>query len=186
MTMAGYLRAGLLAWVGLLLVACQTAPEPAPGTAYLVRHAEKVTGSAGAVLENPKDPPLTAAGEARAEALADRLQDAGVTQVWSTDTIRTRDTAAPLANRLGVSVQLYDPSDLPGFAAQLKAAANGAILVVGHSNTTPQLAEALGAAPGAPIVEAVEYDRLYVINLDSGRGVIERFGAVSPMPETDD
>ncbi len=171
--------------VGLVLAACQAAPVAESGTAYLVRHAEKVTGDAAMLIEDPRDPPLTEAGDARAAALAERLSDAGVTEIWSTDTTRTRDTAAPLAARLGLDVQLYDPFDLPGFAAQLKSNPSATVLVVGHSNTTPQLAEALGADPGAPIVEKSEYDRLYVIDLETSAGEIQRFGAPS-MPQGDD
>ena len=59
------------------------------------------------------------------------------------------------------------------------------VLVVGHSNTTPQLAELLGAEPGDPIVEKTEYDRLYVINLDTGEGTIQRFGAPSQTEAID-
>jgi len=169
--------------VGLVLAACQTAPLADNGTAYLVRHAEKVTGDAVMKIEDPRDPPLTEAGEARAQALADRLSDAGITVIWSTDTTRTRNTARPLADRLGLDVQIYDPFDLNGFATQLKASSSETVLVVGHSNTTPQLAKALGAEPGAPIAEKSEYDRLYVIDLTTGSGEIERFGAPSPLQE---
>lgn len=179
MTMFKILMAGL---AGFVLSACQAIPAPDTGTAYLVRHAEKVTGDGLMKLDDPRDPPLTAEGTARAEALADRLMKAGITQIWSTDTTRTRDTAAPLSARLGLDVQLYDASDLTGFAAQLKADPGATVLVVGHSNTTPQLAEALGAEPGAPIVEATEYDRLYVVDLSTSDGEIERFGAPS-IPE---
>ncbi len=175
----GKLKLILVGLIGFALAACQSVPVPESGTAYLVRHAEKVTGDAAQALDDPRDPPLTAAGEARAAALADRLMDAGIVQVWSTDTTRTRDTAQPLADRLGLDVQLYDPSDLPGFAAQLKGGPDDTVLVVGHSNTTPQLAEALGADPGEPIVEKTEYDRLYQIDLTTGQGEIQRFGARS-------
>lgn len=175
-----FVFAGLTA---LALAACQAIPIAAGGTAYLVRHAEKVTGDAVMQIEDPRDPPLTSAGQARAEALADRLADAGITQIWSTDTTRTRDTAAPLAERLGIAVQLYDPFDLESFAAQLKTDPDVTVLVIGHSNTTPQLAEALGAEPGTPIVEATEYDRLYVIDLATDTGEIERFGAASVLQQ---
>lgn len=164
---------------GLVLAACQTVPAPESGTAYLVRHAEKVTGDAALKLDDPRDPPLTREGETRAAALSERLSDAGITAIWSTDTIRTRDTAQPLADRLGLEVQIYDASDLPAFAAQLKTDLTATVLVVGHSNTTPQLAEALGAEPGAPIVEKSEYDRLYVVELATSLGEIQRFGAPS-------
>ena len=176
--MAG-LKLILTGLTALILAACQTAPVASSGTAYLVRHAEKVIGDAVMKIEDPRDPPLTEAGQARAEALADRLEASGITEIWSSDTTRTRDTAAPLAARLGAEVMLYDPFDLEGFAAQLKANPAVSILVVGHSNTTPQLAAALGAEPGDPIVEATEYDRLYIIDLATGSGEIERFGAAS-------
>lgn len=180
------IRTVLIAAIGLALSACQTAPVPESGTAYLVRHAEKVTGDGLMQIEDPRDPPLTKLGQVRAQALADRLANAGVVEIWSTDTTRTRDTAAPLAARLGLEVQLYDPFDLTGFAAQLRAAPATTVLVVGHSNTTPQLAEALGAAAGEPIVEKTEYDRLYVIDLGSGQGVIERFGVAAVTPDPND
>jgi len=54
----------------------------------------------------------------------------------------------------------------------------GRHLVLGHSNTTPQLVEALGGEPGAPI-EEMEYDRLYIVTLMDGRTstVLLRFGS---------
>lgn len=166
-----------LALFGFALVACTSIDHGDAATAYLVRHAEKLTGDAVNDLSDPRDPPLTRAGEDRAVALADLLAEAEITKIWSTDTTRTRDTAQPLADRLGIAIDLYDASDLRAFAAQLKTDPSGSVLIVGHSNTTPGLAEALGAEPGSPIVEATEYDRLYVINLQTGEGEIQRFGS---------
>jgi len=63
-------------------------------------------------------------------------------------------------------------------AAKLKAS-SGRHLVVGHSNTTPQLVELLGGDGGTPIVEATEYDRLYVVTTQSGDAVksyLTRYG----------
>lgn len=150
----------------------ETGAATQPITLYLVRHAEKQDGD---------DPDLTEAGVARADALADRLEDAGIEAVWSTDYRRTMQTARPLADRLGLDVQIYDPSDLSGFAGQLQADGDTAV-IVGHSNTTPQLAGLLGGDPGPEIVEASEYDRLYVINgLGSGttQSEIQRYGVPS-------
>ena len=71
----------------------------------------------------------------------------------------------------------YDSGNLETFANMLRATP-GNILVVGHSNTTPQLVKELGGKPGAPIVEATEYDRLYVLTANGRRFRTElrRFG----------
>lgn len=141
-------------------------------TIYLVRHAEKDKGS---------NPPLTAEGQARAEALAEFLSDKNIKEIFSTDYIRTQQTAAPTAKKNTIDVGSYSPRELADFA-QLIQKSKGTILVVGHSNTTPELAEILGADPGEPIVEAWEYDRLYELKFRKGKLVednILRFGVIS-------
>lgn len=152
-----------------LLTACTQAASKSDAV-FLVRHAEKTM--------EKTDPGLTDAGKARALALADRLEGEGLTHIHSSDYIRTRDTAAPLAERLGLDVEIYDARDLPGIAEKLKATP-GRHLVVGHSNTTPQLTELLGGDGGTPIVEATEYDRLYIVMLEKDEPVksyLTRFG----------
>jgi broad specificity phosphatase PhoE len=126
---------------------------------YVVRHAEKVDDS--------QDPQLSEAGKQRAERLADLLQDAGITVVWSTEYQRTLATAAPLASRLGLKVQAYHPGDLAAFAAILLRTP-GRHLVVGHSNTNPALVQALGGEPHDAIKDT-EYDRLYTIVASDGQ-----------------
>ena len=74
-------------------------------TLYLVRHCEKAK-------EGGKDPLLTEAGKASALRLATTLGDKGVRKVYSSDYHRTRDTARPLADRLGQEVMIYNPSCL--------------------------------------------------------------------------
>jgi broad specificity phosphatase PhoE len=122
-----------------------------PGAIYLVRHAEK--GQVG------RDPDLTPQGRERARTIAAILGKAGITAIFSTPTARARQTAAPLAQRTSVTVQLYDPRAPLALADEVKAA-SGAVLVVGHSNTLPELVRLFGGAPGAEIGED-EYDRLY-------------------------
>lgn len=161
-----------LCYVSLCLVLASCGQNTASPDAvyYLVRHAEKQL--------DVKNPPLTQTGQARAQALASRLSGIELTDIYSTDYTRTQQTAAPVAAAKNLLVKSYDPSDLEGFAKSLLSQ-DGYILVAGHSNTTPQLAEFLGADPGKPIVEANEYNRLYVIER-SGQtvtGRIETFGA---------
>jgi len=144
----------------ILFSGCRSGADSPDMDVYLVRHAEK--------LLVKDDPGLTEWGHKRAETLAEILRDADVKHIHSSDYIRTRDTAAPLAERLGLDVQLYDPSDLPALADKLKSM-GGVHLVVGHSNTTPPLVDLLGGDGGEPINEASEYDRLYVVIRKDGK-----------------
>jgi phosphohistidine phosphatase SixA len=125
-----------------------------PPRILLVRHGETVE-------DGSRDPELSEAGRARAERLARLLADAGVTRVLSTNYKRTQGTAAPLSRAAGVQIESYDPTDLPALAGRLKGG-SGVILVVGHSNTTPQLVGALGGNAHGEIAET-EHDRLYVL-----------------------
>jgi broad specificity phosphatase PhoE len=112
---------------------------------FLSRHFEKE--STGAVTKTNKDPELTSQGEARARLLANFLADKNVTTVFSTNYKRTIQTAMPTVQQNGLSVTFYNPRELAGFALQLQAMSTkgkGNILVVGHSNTTPQLLKLLG------------------------------------------
>ena len=138
---------------------------------YLVRHAEKVP--------HGTDPALSAAGRERAEMLADLLEEAAIGAIHCTDFRRTRDTAAPLARRLGIPVALYDPAR-PEALIENILDAGGRHLVVGHSNTTPELVELLNGDSGPPIDEAGEYDRLYVVTRTGDEQVrteLRRYGA---------
>ena len=190
-TIRRHVLTGLTAGLGLLLAACSqsaetdTTPEVTPIAAadatviYLVRHAEK--------LADAEDPDLTDAGKARAEVLADRLEDAGLTAIYSSDYTRSRDTAAPIAARLGLEVQLYNVRELEAFADQLKTM-GGHILVSGHSNTTPRLTDLLGGDYVSPIDEAGEYDRLYIVTLGedgTASSALERYGAAYTPPGTE-
>lgn len=126
---------------------------------YLVRHAEKITGeNAG------RDPALTDAGVARAKTLSKLLRKKNITKIYSSDYIRTRDTATPTAEMSGVDMEIYDPRNLPALATLIQETA-GHILVVGHSNTIPETVTALGGVGGTAIFEKSEYDRLYIVTI---------------------
>ena len=146
------------------------ASSAAPSVVFLVRHAEKVDSS--------RDPELSEVGKVRAKTLADVLRSADIDYIHSSDYIRTRDTARPLALVTGLEIALYDPGDLPTIAETVKTTP-GRHLVVGHSNTTPQLAALLGGESGPEINEANEYDRLYILTIGKNgavSSVIMRYG----------
>ena len=147
----------------------------------LVRHAEKLGGS---------DPGLTDAGRARAEALAAVLADAGVDHLVASQFRRTTDTAAPLAARLGLEVETrpLDLDDAPASSVEivreLAASRPGrTVVVVGHSNTVPAMAQALTGVALDDLDEA-DYDNLFVVLYDGDRGrlIRSRYGAPDPIP----
>ena len=151
-------------------------PGPDATTVIVVRHAERAT-------DDPTDPGLSAAGRARAEALRDAVSGAGVTAVYATQFRRTRDTGAPIAAERGIDVTVrpIDSSNAAthavGLAREIIAThAGSTVLVIGHSNTVPELVAALGGGEVRPLPES-EYDRMYVL-------VLERSGAVRRIAAT--
>ena len=133
-------------------------------TLYLVRHAEKQA-------DGSRDPALTKAGQQRAVYLATWLTDKRIEDIWSSDYRRTRDTARPLAIQLGIETSTYDPGNQPLLTGHLLGKQNTA-LVVGHSNTIPELARMLCECEIADM-EETEYDRLIVISIDGGQARAE-------------
>jgi broad specificity phosphatase PhoE len=140
---------------------------------FLVRHAEKT--------EAKDDPALSAAGRQRSRQLANLLSDAGIDHIYSTDFNRTRETASPLAGMTGLYVELYTWDNPVALAQSLKQDGKRH-LVVGHSNTTTELVTLLGGDPGTEIEESSEYDRLYILTINSGgvTTLLIRYGSASP------
>jgi broad specificity phosphatase PhoE len=156
------------------------AADPGTTTVIVVRHAEKAA-------EPAADPPLTAAGAARAEALVEALRGVPIRAVISTDFARTRSTVAPVAARLGLTTQLVDArarDHTRQVASDILARHRGeTVLVAGHSNTVPDIVAALGA-PKPPNICDSEYDNLYVVRVPtSGPATVERrrYGAESVL-----
>ncbi len=141
--------------VTLCLVGCVSI-ESSVSEVYLLRHAEKQAGA---------DPGLTAAGVARANHVAALLAGKNIDLVFSTDYKRTRDTAKPIAARADVSLELYDPRDAKPVIDRIRSTP-GVYVIVGHSNTVPDLVTQLGGDAGQPIADS-EYHRLYHLVLGS-------------------
>ena len=141
-----------------LLVSCLlVSATAAQSTIFLVRHAEK-SGGAG------DNPDLSELGRARAESLANTLKDAGVSAIYVTDLKRTQQTAAPLAKLLNVAPTIVPAKDSAALIAKLRASTSNA-LVVGHSNTIPDIIKAFGIATPIEIADG-DYDNLFVLVLD--------------------
>lgn len=162
-----------LAVASALTVGATADPRP-PTTVVIVRHAEKAN--------TPKaNPPLTDAGRARAELLAKMLRTAGVSAVYTSGFARTDQTAKPIADAVGVALTRYDARHSRALAELLKRASAGSVgLVVGHSNTIPDLLAALGVdRRRLPTIADDEYDNLFVVTLFQGKAslVCLRYGA---------
>jgi len=157
-------------WIILFLLAgCLTACQTAPGPndtfkLYLVRHAEKQA-------DGSRDPELTETGKLRSANLANWFEDKNIRDVWSSDYKRTRDTAKPTLSRLGLELNIYDPGDLPALRKVLLSNQNNA-LIVGHSNTTPELARLLCQCDIDDMDDS-EYDRLILISIIDGEAHID-------------
>lgn len=135
----------------LLLLILFAMPAAALDDVYIVRHAEKVDFW---LSEFDSFQPLSPAGVARAEALASRLKTAGIAAVYTSRTTRALATAMPLVQATHIPLFADDasahPAEMAGFLARLRQEneAKRAVLIVGHSNTIPELLVRLGAEPG--------------------------------------
>ena len=148
----------LLLSVMFLFVAVSAAAQQ---TVFVVRHAERADTTAGGSPTMATDPDLSEAGRARAQSLATALKDAKITAIFVTPYKRTQQTAEPLAKALGLQVVAIDPKDAAGLIEKAKAA-SGNVLIVGHSNTVPDILTRLGVTD-APKLADDEYDNLFVV-----------------------
>jgi broad specificity phosphatase PhoE len=149
--------------IAFLLFAGVATTAAAQPTIFLVRHAERADAGTSGAGTMAADPDLSDAGRARAEALARILRDAGVAAIYTTEFKRTQQTAAPLAKALGIEPTTV-PANNPGTLLEALKNARGNVLVVGHSNTVPDLLRGLGATPVVKIDDK-EFDNLFVVTL---------------------
>ena len=168
----------------LLLAAALSlfASSVAAQTVVIVRHAEKVDASA--------DPLLSEAGQARARALAAALADAHPSVILTRPLQRTILTAAPTvayhsAPSEAVSLEGGGAAHIAATVARVRALPQDAtVLIVGHSNTVPAIARALGYAEAADMSEC-EYDRMTTLHLmgeGQAHGVVTRYGDPTACP----
>jgi phosphohistidine phosphatase SixA len=129
----------------------------------VVRHAEKA---------NAKDPDtvLSLAGEDRALHLARLLRNAGPTHVFVTDTKRSQQTAASVAEQHGLKPLVSPREDTAGLLLKLKALpADAVAVVVGHSDTVPVIVASLtGTAPVT--IREDQFGRVFML---TAAGVVE-------------
>ena len=138
MTFRTFFAAALL----LLLAGCFTAPLQAPSSFYVMRHLNTVPGTA--------DPDLTPEGQRQAQLLANWIGSEPPATIFVSNTRRAQQTAAPLAARLGITPIIYNPADTAGLISDVMKEPHP-VLIVGHSNTVPEIVQALGGIRPNPI-----------------------------------
>jgi phosphohistidine phosphatase SixA len=151
---ASRLRSFIRASSALALLSFGT-PALAQKAIVVVRHAEKVDESA--------DPALSAAGIARAEALARALKRMDIKAVYVTQYQRTRLTADPVLKARGLTPIEIHADKTPELAERMKKEfPNDVVLTVGHSNSVPRLLKILGVTESIEIAHD-EYDNLFIV-----------------------
>lgn len=139
------------------------AQEKEPTTIILVRHAEE-NRSLDSI-------PLTTQGSARAKELARVLKEVKIEAVYSTDTLRTRSTAGPVAESKGLRLNFYEYkkyTDLQPFVDELLKKYQGkTVLIVGHSDDVPAMESMLrkegGSIDDVFAIPKLVYDDLFIV-----------------------
>lgn len=157
----------LFVLASVFLVAPQE--EFKPITVYLVRHAERAD-------EPRQDPPLTEKGTARAQELARILGNANIKAIITSQFSRTKLTAEPLAKQANVVVTSItlslSPSNPRMISEQSTAEVTNkilerggeSVLVVGHSNSIPDVIKKLGGDV-SPAIDEKRFDDLFVVTV---------------------
>lgn len=141
-------------FAAMLAVLATPQAATAASQVYIMRHLQKAEGT---------DPPLSPVGAAEAQKLARLLGGAHtIRAVFATPTQRAMETAGPLAKRLGLTITSYDP-EAPGRLVEQVNGLPGAVLIVGHSNTVPDLVTRFGGSP-APVIGDDDYGTIFIVD----------------------
>jgi len=131
-------------------------------TVILIRHAEKVD-------DGTRDPDLSEKGLERAQLLLSKFSKSGIDAIYSSPYKRTRQTVKPLAEKFGLEIVAYDPSD-KDFVQQIYEKNKGKTLIIsGHSNTTTKAVNSLIGTEQYPDLDHEEYGRIFIVTIDHNR-----------------
>ena len=151
----GPMRAAVCTAATLAALTATAAPASAQKTVIVVRHAERVDSST--------DSALSPAGLQRAQALARTLGRAGVTAIFVTQFQRTQQTAAPLAAQLKLAPIVMTANTTAPLIERIRGEhANDVVLIVGHSNTVPEILTQFGGTDPVTIQDD-EFDSLFIL-----------------------
>ena len=145
-----------------------------PTSVFFVRHAETAADT-----KSSRDPELSEAGEARATALADLLEHAGVTHMYASEYQRTQSTVKVLAKRAGIEVVIVPAGQMHRQMSDLHTLPAGSVAVVcGHSNTVPamvfgvegEIQDLIGKKVHEQVLAHGAYDRMFLVTLAANAG----------------
>ena len=140
-----------------------------PKTVFLIRHAERED-------EPRQDPSLKKEGVARAQELARLLANAGIKAIYTSQFARTKQTAEPLATKLGLTLASISLKSNPANPRQIAEESTSEVvnkimertgenvLVVGHSNSIPDVIKMLGGDV-VPTIDERKFDDLFIVTV---------------------
>jgi len=140
-----------------------------PKTVFLVRHAEKEA-------EPRQDPPLKNEGVARSQELVRLLSGAGIKAIYTSQFKRTKQTAEPLAAKLGLTattitlkpnlsdLRLISEESTAETVNKILSAPGENVLLVGHSNSIPDVIKMLGGDV-VPTIDERKFDDLFIVTV---------------------
>ncbi|MGB3342485.1 MAG: phosphoglycerate mutase family protein [Aequorivita sp.] len=136
-------------------------------TYYLIRHAEKE-------INNPKnqDPGLNIDGMIRSNAWADYFGPIRLDEIYHTRYIRTKQTISLTSQRKAITPTRYDPNTI--YSEEFLENTNGkTVLIVGHSNTIPQLVNKLIGEEKYGEMDDNDYATLYKVTINGKEKKVE-------------
>ncbi|MFV8281574.1 SixA phosphatase family protein [Christiangramia marina] len=137
-------------------------------TYYFIRHAEKDRSD-----KSEKDPNLTAEGLKRAQIWAEVLKDIPLDMVLSTNYKRTLQTGAPIAGRKQLSMENYNAGN--GYNDEFRKRTSGKrVLVVGHSNTTPQFVNKILGEDKYADIDDTENGALFIVQILPNNEILDQ------------
>jgi 2,3-bisphosphoglycerate-dependent phosphoglycerate mutase len=134
------------------------APPPGSTQIVLVRHGESaphVPGQLFDLVDGHGDPPLSELGQWQAERVGERLKDEAITAIYVSTLTRTHQTAAPLAEHLGLE-PVVEPDLREVHLGEFEGGVYRQKAAEGHpAFRTMQLEERWDAIPGAETNESL-------------------------------
>ena len=135
---------------------------------YFIRHAEKDRSDS-----TNKNPSLTIQGLERANKWALFFKDKNIAAVYSTNYKRTQQTALSIAKEQNLEIISYTTKELISekFIANNKGKN---IVIVGHSNTTPELVNSLLGEKKYEDIADSENNNVFIVTLKKNKTTAKR------------